>query len=115
MRSSVAVARGSAQAHPLPLHSISAYRAIRPEMGTYQPGRITAREMSAHLWWPEDHAWCVAIAIDLMTTCLCASADCVEAVSPPLNLKHSPPTPDQKTTWDSDTVSPVPGSPSSGV
>ena len=36
--------------------------------------------MSAHPWWSEDHAWCVATDIDLMTTYLGASAACVDAV-----------------------------------
>ena len=36
--------------------------------------------MSAHLWWPDDHAWCVATDIDLMTTYLGASSECVDTV-----------------------------------
>ncbi|BAH51856.1 hypothetical protein ROP_36090 [Rhodococcus opacus B4] len=70
--------------------------------------------MSAHLWWPDDHAWCVATDIDLMTTYLGASAECVEAVLAAPDLEALPATPDQKITWDSDTVNPLPGSPSSG-
>ncbi|MHA4848679.1 hypothetical protein L1080_003925 [Rhodococcus sp. MSC1_016] len=70
--------------------------------------------MSAHLWWPEDRAWCVATDIDLMTTYLGASAECVEAVLTAPELEALPATSDQKITWDSDTVNPLPGSPSSG-
>lgn len=33
---------------------------------------------SANLWWPDDHAWCVATDIDLDSTYVGASAACVE-------------------------------------
>ncbi|MFC9360907.1 hypothetical protein ACFTZB_30575 [Rhodococcus sp. NPDC057014] len=68
--------------------------------------------MSAHLWWPDDHAWCVATDIDLMTTYLGASAECVDAVLANAELEALPATPAQKVTWDSDTINPLPASPS---
>lgn len=63
--------------------------------------------MSAHLWWPDDHTWCVATDIDLMTTYLGASAECVGAVLADDALEALPATPDQNVTWDSDTVNPL--------
>lgn len=37
-------------------------------------------DQRANLWWPDDHAWCVATEIDLETTFLGGSAACVDAV-----------------------------------
>ncbi|MGV9862375.1 hypothetical protein [Rhodococcus koreensis] len=68
--------------------------------------------MSPHVWWPDDHAWCVATDIDLMTTYLGASADCVDAVLADGALEALPARPDQGITWDSDTINPLPSSPS---
>ncbi|WP_237737261.1 hypothetical protein [Rhodococcus sp. 21391] len=68
--------------------------------------------MSAHLWWPGDHAWCVATDIDLMTTYLGASPECVDTVLTDDALEALPATPDQRITWDSDTINPLPSSPS---
>lgn len=68
--------------------------------------------MSAHLWWPEDHAWCVATDIDLMTTYLGASEECVAAVLASDELESLSARADQMFTWDSDTINPLPRSPS---
>lgn len=67
--------------------------------------------MSAHLWWPDDHAWCVATDIDLMSTYLGASAECVAAVLAGPDLEAFPVCADQRLTWDSDTVNPLPSEP----
>ena len=67
--------------------------------------------MSAHLWWPDDHAWCVATDIDLMTTYLGASAECVAAVLAAADLEALPVRTNQRVTWDSDTVNPLPPEP----
>lgn len=67
--------------------------------------------MSAHLWWPDDHAWCVATDIDLMSTYLGASAECVAAVLAGQDLEAFPVCADQRLTWDSDTVNPLPSEP----
>jgi len=67
--------------------------------------------MSAHLWWPDDRAWCVATDIDLMTTYLGASEDCIDAVLAAADLEALPVRADQKVTWDTDTVNPLPGEP----
>ncbi|WP_420879611.1 hypothetical protein [Rhodococcus sp. (in: high G+C Gram-positive bacteria)] len=64
--------------------------------------------MSAHLWWPDDHAWCVATDIDLRSTYLGASTECVAAVLAGGGLEALPARADQRLTWDSDTVNPLP-------
>ncbi len=38
------------------------------------------RHMSANLWWPADHAWCVATEIDNAWTYVGASRACIDAV-----------------------------------
>jgi len=62
----------------------------------------------AHLWWPEDRSWCVATDIDLMSTYVAGSADCIAAVLENEQLESFPVTVDQSVTWDSDTVNPTP-------
>ncbi len=64
--------------------------------------------MSAHLWWPNDRSWCVATDIDLMTTYVGASNECVEKLvdNPALEALRVDPT--QRVTWDSDTLNPLP-------
>jgi hypothetical protein len=62
----------------------------------------------AHLWWPEDRSWCVAGDVDLMSTYVAGSAECVAAVLAVEDLESCPVTVDQSVTWDSDTVNPTP-------
>lgn len=69
--------------------------------------------MSAHLWWPDDRAWCVATDVDLMTTYLGASEDCIDAVLADADLEALPARTDQSLTWDGDTVNPLPTEPDS--
>ncbi|WP_305091365.1 hypothetical protein [Prescottella sp. R16] len=64
--------------------------------------------MSAHLWWPDDKAWCVATDIDLMSTYLGASEECVAAVLADTGLEAFPARADRTLTWDGDTVNPLP-------
>ena len=65
-------------------------------------------EQSASLWWPEDRAWCVATDVDLMTTYVGASEDCVHDLITTDELEAMPIVLDQPTTWDKDTVNPRP-------
>jgi hypothetical protein len=62
----------------------------------------------AHLWWPEDRSWCVASDVDLMSTYVAGSVECVAAVLADEDLESFPVTVDQSVTWDSDTVNPTP-------
>jgi hypothetical protein len=66
---------------------------------------------SAGLWWPDDRAWCVGTDIDLMTTYVGASAECVERLVADPSLEALPVPVDQRVTWDSDTVNPLPPAP----
>lgn len=40
----------------------------------------TSFENPPNLWWPEDRAWCVASEIDLLTTYLGGSHECIHAL-----------------------------------
>ena len=64
-------------------------------------------EQSANLWWPEDHAWCVATEIDFMTTYLAVSTECFAELKgvPSLEILAADPT--DATTWASDTINPT--------
>jgi hypothetical protein len=65
----------------------------------------------ASLWWPADRAWCVATDVDLMTTYVAGSRECVDALLADPALETGPVTPDQRTTWDCDHLNPVPPAP----
>ncbi len=69
---------------------------------------------SANLWWPEDRAWCVGTEIDLMTTYVGGSQDCIEAVLAEESLEAMAVSVDQHVTWDADTINPLPAPPFSG-
>jgi hypothetical protein len=62
----------------------------------------------ANLWWPADHAWCVASDIDLMSTYIGAEAGVIETLLVIPELELLPVSPDQSVTWDSDLVNPLP-------
>ena len=63
---------------------------------------------SPNLWWPEDRAWCVGTEIDLLTTYVGGSGECIEAVLSDALLEALPVPVDQRVTWDSDTINPLP-------
>ncbi|MDA8069866.1 MAG: hypothetical protein M0T77_14875 [Actinomycetota bacterium] len=69
---------------------------------------LADRYRSPNLWWPDDHAWCVATGIDFDSTYLGASAECVRAVTDEPQLEAMRIPKDQKVTWDSDALNPVP-------
>ena len=62
------------------------------------------RRLHPNLWWPADHAWCVATDVDMMTTYVGGSAETVAAVLADTGLEAHPVTADDAVTWDSDTV-----------
>jgi hypothetical protein len=41
---------------------------------------VSFQHQSANLWWPADHAWCVATEVDFAWTYLGGTAACVDAV-----------------------------------
>ncbi len=63
---------------------------------------------SASLWWPDDHSWCVATDIDLMSTYLGGSAGCIDAVVADNRLEAYPVSVDQTVDWTSDKLNPTP-------
>ncbi len=66
---------------------------------------------TANLWWPDDRKWCVATEIDLLTTYVGGSRDCVKAVLDSDILEAMPATDSQLITWDADKVNPLPDDP----
>ena len=64
-------------------------------------------EQSATLWWPDDHSWCVATDLDLMSTYVGGSRACVDAIVSSAELEAFEVSPDQSLSWDSDAVNPI--------
>lgn len=62
----------------------------------------------ASLWWPEDRRWCVATDIDLMTTYVGGSVECIDAVLADDRLESFAVGLDQTVHWRSDTLNPTP-------
>lgn len=66
---------------------------------------------SASLWWPADRTWCVATDIDLMSTYLGGTVECIAAMLADQRLEAYPVSVDQTVHWKSDTVNPTPDPP----
>ena len=60
--------------------------------------------MGPNIWWPDDRAWCVATEVDLDSTFVGGSAECVEALlaHPALEVFHAEPS--DGCDWDSDRI-----------
>ncbi|TFV81214.1 hypothetical protein E4P40_16640 [Blastococcus sp. CT_GayMR20] len=52
-------------------------------------------EQSANLWWPADHAWCVVTDIDLTSTYVGGSADCVDELLRTPGIEAFPAAPEE--------------------
>jgi hypothetical protein len=65
-------------------------------------------EQSAGLWWPADHAWCVATDADLVTTFVGGSAACIEALLADAGLEVAEVPVFQGVTWGTDEINPLP-------
>ncbi|WP_083987199.1 hypothetical protein [Frankia sp. EI5c] len=65
-------------------------------------------EQLASLWWPEDRAWCVATDVDLMSTYVGGSAECIDALTRDHRIEAVAVPADQRITWDSDGLNPTP-------
>jgi hypothetical protein len=63
----------------------------------------TFRHISCNLWWPEDHAWCVATEIDLDSTYIGASEACIQELLANSELEVA----SLSVTADSDTLNPA--------
>jgi hypothetical protein len=63
------------------------------------------------LWWPDDHAWCIATDVDLMTTYVAGGTDLIGRLLAAGDLEALEVTARQRLTWDADTVNPLPNPP----
>jgi hypothetical protein len=63
---------------------------------------------SASLWWPDDRTWCVATDIDLQSTYVGGSVECIDAVLADDPLEAFAVSVDQTIHWRSDTLNPTP-------
>ncbi len=62
---------------------------------------------SCNLWWPADHAWCVATEIDLDSTYIGATEACIEELLANPDVDAVPLSLTAGVTADSDTLNPV--------
>ncbi len=65
-------------------------------------------EQSATLWWPADRAWCVVTDIDLMSTYVGGSAECIAELLATPGLEAAPASPGDPVAWADDPVNPTP-------
>lgn len=63
---------------------------------------------SANLWWPDDHAWCVATEIDINTTYIACSEACRDDILAMPELEAFEVNPATGIAWTSDLVNPEP-------
>lgn len=63
---------------------------------------------SPSLWWPDDRSWCVATDVDLNSTYIGASVDCVQALVGDDQLEVLPVDAEQTITFDTDIINPEP-------
>lgn len=68
----------------------------------FPPALLRGAYRSPSLWWPEDRAWCVSTDVDLDSTYLGASSECVAALAGDPRLEAMPVGADQSVAWDSD-------------
>jgi hypothetical protein len=61
---------------------------------------------SPNLWWPQDHAWCVATEVDLKTTYIGADRPCAEELISLPSIEAATVSPDLAIDWLSDTLNP---------
>lgn len=66
---------------------------------------------SVNLWWADDRAWCVGTEIDLMTTYVGGSQECIDAVLSDKSLEAMPVSVNQYVNWTADTINPRPAPP----
>ena len=64
----------------------------------------TPFRQSPNLWWPEDHAWCVATEIDFMSSYVAGSCDCIEELVAQDDLEASAVEHTDGITWAADTI-----------
>ena len=67
---------------------------------------------SASLWWPQDRSWCVATDVDLMSTYVGGSVECIAALLSDDRLEAFAVGVDQTIHWRGDSLNPTPDPPS---
>lgn len=65
-------------------------------------------DQSPTLWWPDDHAWCVATELDLMSTYVGAGRACADAILTAADLETAQVSREQTVRWDGDLINPTP-------
>jgi hypothetical protein len=63
-------------------------------------------DQRASLWWPEDRSWCVATDVDLLSTYVGGSQECIASVVAADDIEAMVVPVDQRVTWDSDAINP---------
>ncbi|WP_119699068.1 hypothetical protein [Rhodococcus ruber] len=71
-------------------------------------GNRFRNRLSLNPWWPQDRAWCVATDIDLGTSYVGGSRQCVEAILDRPELEAFEISAEMNVQRDSDTVNPRP-------
>ena len=69
-----------------------------------RPSSFTPAQGHDHLFWPQDHAWCVASEIDLFCTLVAGSDGLAEALVGDPRLEAWRVRPDDPIAYDSDQV-----------
>lgn len=64
----------------------------------------TSFEQPPNIWWPDDRSWCVASEIDLLTTYVGASADCIEQLVNASELEVMPVAVDDRVDSEADAI-----------
>jgi hypothetical protein len=67
-----------------------------------------SRVQSASIWWPDDHAWCVATEIDLNTTYIGCAEACRDAIRALPGIEALEIDPEAGISWLSDSLNPQP-------
>ena len=75
--------------------------AVRELADAWQP---LGAPRSPNLWWPQDHAWCVATEVDLKTTYIGADRSCAQELIALPGVEAATVSPDLGIDWLSDTL-----------
>jgi hypothetical protein len=79
---------------------------LKPSVNWLTPCNPLGAPRSPNLWWPQDHAWCVATEVDLKTTYIGADRPCAEELISLPSIEAATVSPDLAIDWLSDTLNP---------
>lgn len=77
----------------------------------YAPQPGLTRPTPPHIWWPADHAWCVATDVDLLTSYVGAREHAIAALVGDGRIEALAIPGDQPISWDADKINPLPAPP----